>query len=528
MPFTVVNNLRRNFVENHLILGLERISDKVASLKTVLHDLDFATERAGNVESQHSQPQPEQRSLEESFAEDLRPFSTTPPKIGSLETLKKELPDLSCLVNKILQKNPLDGNWIEPHNITSAQSVLDALRSAWMSKWPDSGATETLEIIRKSAGICLILRAIDRVDTIDDFAKAKFHDMSPPISRGDLNRILGNSDADKFDIALYLVKPRQWEDAHIEISSNEPLPLQTIPWDSPPDSPGGFGRVDKVLDVVDGQVYVRKRPNDENAEIAKIAERQLRNEQERLKELGGRSHIVQYVKSYRRGYEYGVLMKPVADGDLSGLLLKAKKPSDYQVDYDFLLKAFGCLSKALAYIHKEKVRHKDIKPANVLYMYERNSSPKNHKFLWADFGNAYGFKNKSTSKTSAGKILSARYAAPEVSHVSWVHDYKSDVFSLGCVFIEILCVFVGGALADLVAENDRKDIPYSKSLRRIRKSIDGHINDSDLDKQLLPLLNLSRDMIKWLRWRRPQIEEVVSRLSAASRAYFCDDCFGVC
>lgn len=130
-------------------------------------------------------------------------------------------------------------------------------------------------------------------------------------------------------------------------------------------------------------------------------------------------HVIRFVKSYQRGNKFGVLLTPAATTDLQRLLLRYKKndknasgQSDRLGLREIIFTAFGCLSQGLAHIHARKIRHKDIKPSNILY--ERPYPNKPARFLWADFGIAYDFTNQASSKTTSESHYSVRYAAPEV------------------------------------------------------------------------------------------------------------------
>ena len=147
--------------------------------------------------------------------------------------------------------------------------------------------------------------------------------------------------------------------------------------------------------------------NDCKEQISAEARAHLLREIARLKKLGHR-HIVQFVKSYQRGDRYGILLKPAATTDLKKLDRYRRKGLDYNEDArnrrrdrivlkPVLLTAFGYLSRGLAHIHSCNIRHKDIKPASILYEKALDKNPA--RFLWADFGLAYDFGNSGNSKT---------------------------------------------------------------------------------------------------------------------------------
>lgn len=94
-----------------------------------------------------------------------------------------------------------------------------------------------------------------------------------------------------------------------------------------------------------------------------------------------------------------------------------------------LERAFGCLAMGLAFLHEKKVRHKDIKPRNILV--HRGT------VIYTDFGSSFDSAGLTHSATEGRPtFLTRRYSAPEVlEHEK--RTSKSDVYSLGCVLIGI-------------------------------------------------------------------------------------------
>jgi serine/threonine protein kinase len=111
------------------------------------------------------------------------------------------------------------------------------------------------------------------------------------------------------------------------------------------------------------------------------------------------------------------------------------------------------LASALAFIHKQTIRHKDIKPQNILI--HRGEA------MYTDFGLSYDFGDTGRSTTTGvPQGLTRRYCAPEVAE--WGNrNSKSDVFSLGCVFIEICLALANDASYDQMYERDFHEVARS-------------------------------------------------------------------
>ncbi|KAF2731967.1 kinase-like protein [Polyplosphaeria fusca] len=178
------------------------------------------------------------------------------------------------------------------------------------------------------------------------------------------------------------------------------------------------------------------------------------NEVEHLHKLR-HAHIVQLVGSYVQGKTFAVLLYPVADMDLKDFLksiekvIVPKRPMEYS---DFMAVAslgqsFGCLATALAFVHDRTTKHLDIKPRNVLVKYSRESVFGYHVYL-ADFGISRSFASLDQSQTASRVGRTAKYCAPEI-YADEPHGRAADVFSLGCVFLEMLTILCRISLEDL-------------------------------------------------------------------------------
>jgi serine/threonine protein kinase len=157
------------------------------------------------------------------------------------------------------------------------------------------------------------------------------------------------------------------------------------------------------------------------------------------------NHVVAYVDAFSRKGQFAVLMYPVAICNLAEYLREASDDNasserQHPVDHSALLTAIGCLSSAVMYLHvSRKIKHKDIKPENILF--NRHGS-----VLLADFGISKQYEDNTL--TEGTTPFTDKYAPPEVVD----HDKRglsTDVFSLGCVFLEMVTVILGETLEKL-------------------------------------------------------------------------------
>ena len=184
----------------------------------------------------------------------------------------------------------------------------------------------------------------------------------------------------------------------------------------------------------------------------KVTLKSVFNEVQHLQRLR-HVHMVQLVGTYLQGRKISILMYPVAEYNLADFMESCYwEPSRGRLVEDVGLRLLSlqrfstCLSNALSFIHANNVEHMDIKPKNILI---RRASPVTvfapFQVYLCDFGLSRDFSFKVESQTTAIPGMSAIYASPEVSEYSR-HGRPSDIFSLGCVFLEIATTLVGLSL----------------------------------------------------------------------------------
>lgn len=197
----------------------------------------------------------------------------------------------------------------------------------------------------------------------------------------------------------------------------------------------GYGvcvAVDKVEDTMTRGIFARKliqRYHGENTGrwIA------ISKEVNIIRRMFSHPHIVNIFATYSRKRNFAFFLNPVADGgDLSSYLVQnsdSGRPLSIEIE-SVLVRAFGCLANSLAFIHKHTIQHKGIKPQNIL-IHQGHA-------LYTGLVIAFdGTVQGSTITTGDAVAYTRRYCPLEVANGD-KRNKKSDIFSLGCVYLEIL------------------------------------------------------------------------------------------
>jgi len=201
---------------------------------------------------------------------------------------------------------------------------------------------------------------------------------------------------------------------------------------------GGFGQVDRVLSTISFREYALKRVSRSAVFSGRTKEdvrRRAKCVKQFIAEIGAlkrlkHRHVVEFVGSYTDPKYMGLIMSPVADMDLSTYLARADTAR-----YRELRTFFGCMARALEFLHEQSIRHKDIKPSNILVH--------GGNVLFTDFGLAFDFTDEEGSTTvSMVNGMTLKYCAPEVANHE-PRNTSSDIWSLGVVFLEMAAVLKG-------------------------------------------------------------------------------------
>ena len=481
--------LSRDKLERLLNQALLNVRDTISTLQNLLKVIRVGSAKQVDRESRKQDVLSRASITQNNFSEYLNSVATSQPhqlRARALQLLWDNIPQWKDLDGKVGNaEDPGDGLMYDNERVAKAKSILEDLYTAWNDA-DASGKSPPPPKLLEMAKIYLIVSGMKRKGLFEDFLESDFVDKDLPLEMRQLEATLKGQNFDyasTFFSEQYRAVPRAWEEGcHLEIDDEEPLPLiQEIFYRE-----GSYGTVNRVRDFFSGDLYARKQQIIAvEDKITAAAEKHLKDETERLRNLRHR-HVVQLVKSYRRGKAYGILLKPAATSDLQKLLVRFYNDKFCGMEgcndsvwlRPLFLTAFGCLSRGLAYIHGQEIRHKDVKPANILYEKAWKNNNYAARFLWADFGLAYDFSETGDSRTRSTKLYSARYAPPEIlaanakgkskkssgmaTNLAEIaedddemllapkvnpqtkqeeiesHGRSADIFSLGCVFFELL------------------------------------------------------------------------------------------
>ena len=187
-------------------------------------------------------------------------------------------------------------------------------------------------------------------------------------------------------------------------------------------------------------------------------------------------HLVSFHASLTDEESFGFIMSPVADSNLKSLLEKSNKNSVIpKEESESLSKAFGCLLEAVRHLHDDlKMRHCDLKSSNILVC----GRPGSHfSVRICDLGISHTWDFPQDESTDENQRGTQRYKAPEVlSKQSMTHNRKGNIFSLGCIFLEMYTVIRGKTLDEMagVIRQDQNSSfdgswAYANSLRGVKE-----------------------------------------------------------
>ena len=275
----------------------------------------------------------------------------------------------------------------------------------------------------------------------------------------------------------------------------------------------------------------------------------LKRELEILKKLSHK-HVVTLVGSYIQSKILGLLLFPAAACDLrvfldevdeqqrkstksdligeslSQLLGRLEIDKDLKSARKRLKEAYGCLTCGVQYLHQNYIRHKDIKPINILL-------DRGGRLFITDFGISRDNSDASTSITDGNERGTPKYFAPEVSRFE-PRGRSADIYSLGCVFLEMAKVYYGESLASF---EEFRTLDGDRSFHRSHEKLRGWMDLLRSEKvtgveepgtMMIGILDITEKMLAENQSRRPTISAVSQTLEFFSLFPLQDSYYGIC
>jgi serine/threonine-protein kinase len=194
-----------------------------------------------------------------------------------------------------------------------------------------------------------------------------------------------------------------------------------------------------------------------------------------------------------------IVMEYLEGKDLSKFIKKKNLLSFRKV-----LQVIARVADALEYAHTRNVIHRDIKPANIMLL-------DNGGVKMTDFGIA---KAISSSRTKTGVILGTpNYMSPEQIMGQRI-DQKSDIFSLGVLFFQLLSgelPFQGKNLSSLLYQITQVKHPPVRDFNTKLPRVCSQIIDKALSKDRADRFKSAGEMAKVIRLLSSKINQMMRR-----------------
>lgn len=368
--------------------------------------------------------------------------------------------------------NPQNGRKNEmPRQLT--QGEISERFESLVKQSPELGKDKYVE------RIAVLLDNIGCQDKILETIKSGIHDIWLPMPKECQPSALGPTASKHFHSGQHsllsdsfvIQKRDNWPGNHVNLTVREDRR-----WNIPESlefvdalGEGGCGEVMEVR-CIDGEAYALKRIARETTK--KKAQDQMEYVKKELNVLRQirHQHFIRLVGSYTDWWHIGILMHPVAEHNLEDYLENFEADSKSE---SLLAGFFGCLATALTHLHYvEDVRHKDIKPQNIL-VHGQN-------ILFTDFGMALDCDELGRTTTNQEKLRSPIYCAPEAAQER-PRNTRSDVWSLGCVFLEMATVLRGRPrkfVRDTLSRNGTNTYwNNAQGIREVIKELRGDVSD---------------------------------------------------
>jgi MAP kinase interacting serine/threonine kinase len=200
---------------------------------------------------------------------------------------------------------------------------------------------------------------------------------------------------------------------------------------------GSFGQVKTYRNISSGKEFA-----------VKVVEKKIRHDRQKvLKEIEifhyckGHENILQLIEFYEEENWFYVVFEKMEGGTLLDTILKRGHLTEREASL-----VIRDIARALSFLHKMGIAHRDMKPENILCVKPDQLTPV--KICDFDLGSGIhlDYENSSrfiTTPELLSPVGSADFMAPEVVDVwldrGWSYDKRCDLWSLGIILYILLC-----------------------------------------------------------------------------------------
>lgn len=187
----------------------------------------------------------------------------------------------------------------------------------------------------------------------------------------------------------------------------------------------------------------------------------------------------------------------------------------YEMSLGIIRSDFGCIANAVAWLHQQGIRHKDLKPSQILL------SPDG---LWlTDFGWSKDVSELTQSATDGGQNITLKYQAPERARKQ-LCGRAEDIFALGCIFVEMAYQLARPMLmpGERVMPWKQKGWYFQANLNEVETFLVPLLGALDTHWDGLGITELIPGMLAFSPANRPSIDEVLKGLAVGN--FFGDCC----
>ena len=200
---------------------------------------------------------------------------------------------------------------------------------------------------------------------------------------------------------------------------------------------GSYGKIFKAQRKRDGEVLALKR-----IDVANLSAPEQTDTLNEVRLMGQleHEHIVRFYDAFMEDNAIWIAMELIEGGDLGAVIDNHKVQRTYVDEaeiWQYLVEA--CCG--LKYLHDRRMLHRDLKPQNIMLTADRHVKI-------VDFGFTKHLGQNQLAMSVVGTPL---YMSPELCKKCG-YDDRSDVWSLGCIFYELMSLrlpFVGREWDDL-------------------------------------------------------------------------------